>query len=454
MSVVLLVLALAGLVLVADLLPGAGTSRGIASLVVAGLVAIFAASFVLPAAHGLGRVLVDDAFTRYIQQLVLAAGIIAALGSTEHADRVFPRRQGEYYLLILCSLAGMTVLAGARELVLIVVAFELMGIPLYVLAAMHKQAREGIEGATKLYLTGAVSAAVTMYGLSFVVGAAGTTRMDELAGVSGSPMLTLGGILVLAGMAYKLGAIPFHFWVADTYQSAPTPFVAFLSVAPKVAAFAVIFRLFGSDVLQVETGTLLLVVGVITMIGGNFLALPQANVRRLLAFSGVGHVGLLMIALALGTADAKGALLFYLATYVAGNMGAFLVAEVVGGEDVSTWNGLARSRPGVALAMLLFLLSLAGIPFVGGFWAKLFVFRAAWDAGATWIVLTGALVAVLGLFYYLKVARAMYMEEPVQGEVRPLNPAMAAAIALCVIGIVAIGLVPGPVFEAATRAGG
>ena len=456
MSVVIAVLLLALLVFVADLVADGGSGRGGGALAVAGLVGIFFASWFLPlGGEGYAGAFLDDAFTRYVQRVLLAAGVIGALGSIDHADRVFPRRQGEYYLLLLASLSGMLLLAGTRELVSMVVAFELMGIPLYVLAAMHKTVREGIEGATKLYLTGAVSAAVTMYGLSFLVGATGSTRFDALAAAPSSPLLVLGGLLVLAGMAYKIGAVPFHMWVPDTYQSAPVPFVAFLSVAPKVAGFAVLARLFLQSLhgMQASWGPVLLVVCVVTMIGGNLLAVPQSNVRRLLAYSGVGHVGLLLLAFGLGTADGVGALLFYLATYVASNMVAFLIVEIVGDGDIRAWNGLARRSPALALSMLLCLLSLGGIPFVAGFWAKFFLFWAAWKAGMGGLVLLGALLAVLGLFYYLKVARSIYMEPAASPEGPVIGRATGFAIAMAVAGVVGLGLYPAPCYDAALAAG-
>ncbi|MFZ5479824.1 MAG: NADH-quinone oxidoreductase subunit N [Myxococcota bacterium] len=451
MTAILCVVALAGLVLAADLATPEGGGRGVGGLVSAGLIAILVATFWLPA----GPVFpgfADDAFTAFLHRVLLAAGALGALGSVDHADRRFPKRVGEYYLLLLSSLVGMMLVAGARELVLLVVAFELMGIPLYALAAAHKTSAAGAEGATKMYLTGAVSAAVTMYGLSFVVGLAGGTMFADVAALAPSPLLGFGALLMLAGMAYKLGAVPFHLWVPDTYASAPAPFVAFLSVAPKAAAIAAVARL-AHEALPVATwATPLLVVCGVTMVAGNLMAVQQTNVRRLLAFSGVAHIGLLLLALAVGTAEGLGVLLFYLPAYVAANMGAFLVTETVG-DDLPRWRGLARTRPALALAMLLFLLSLAGIPFVAGFWAKVFVLWAAWQAGQPWLVLLAALLAVLALFYYLKVARGIYMEPP-NGEA-PAMPGRptAAAIALALAGIVILGLWPRPVFDAAMEAG-
>lgn len=452
----ILVGALAVLVLASDLAFGASDSRrGVGALAAAGLLGVLGATFLIPFGEGPGGTWVNDAFTVYVQRVVLLAGVVGVVGSIDHADRVFPSRQGEYYLLLLASIVGMALLPGARDLVMVAVSFELMGIPTYVLAAMHKDRKAGVEGATKLYLTGAVSAALTIYGLSFVVGVTGSTDLGAIARATPSPMLALGAMLAFAGMAYKVGAVPFHLWVPDTYQAAPAPFVAFLSVAPKAAAFAAFVRLligaFGG--MAASWVPLVLVVCVVTMLLGNVLAIPQTNVRRLLAYSGIAHVGLLLLALALDTAEGVGVILFYLATYVGSNMGAFLVAEAVGDDELPAWNGLARRNPGLAVAMLLFLLSLGGIPFVAGFWGKLFIFWAAWEAGQTWLVLLGALLAVLGLFYYLRVARAVYVEPPPT----PAPVAVAGptrwAIALALAVILGLGLAPRPFIESALDAG-
>ncbi len=458
LAVPCVLLMLAVTVLIADVVPESGSRRGIGAFVVAGLVVLLGASFYLPMGPAFGGVYVRDAFTALVERLLLLTGVLATLGSIDHADRRFPGRQGEYYLLLLSSLSGMTLLAGARELVLMVVSFELMGVPLYVLAAMHKDQRRGVEGSVKLYLTGAVSAAVTMYGLSFLVGAAGSTQYETLAATPSSPYLVVGLLLTLVGMAYKVGAVPFHLWVPDTYEAAPAPFVAFLSVAPKIAGFAALSRLLLTAMPNHQPlwAMLLLIAALLSMILGNLLAIPQSNVRRLLAYSGIGHVGLLLVALMVGQADTIGTMLFYLLTYIGANMGAFFVADLAGagaGEALPDWAGLARRNPGLALAMLMCLLSLGGIPFVAGFWGKMLLFWSLWQAGYTWIVLLGATLAVVGLFYYMRVARSMYME-PAKDE-RPVAVPVASAwaIGLSVALIIIIGIYPRPFLDAAALAG-
>ncbi len=465
----LLLVALAVAVLAADLVvpwraiePSGGERRGLGALVAAGLLGALAATWWLPAdVVAVGGAYIQDGFSLYMQRIVLAAGVLATLGSIDHVDTRFPGRQGEYYLMLLSSLVGMTVLAGARELILLVVAFELMGIPLYVLAAMQKRQAAGVEGALKLYLTGAASSVVMLYGLSFIFGITGTTSLTIIAqglqaGAFQDPLLVLGLLLTLAGMGFKVGAVPFHMWVPDTYQGAPTPFVAFLSVAPKAAGFAAMIRLFveGMGGMRDAWWPPVLVIGLATMLVGNVFAINQDNVKRLLAWSGIAHIGLLLIGFGLATVESLGILLFYLAAYVFTNMGAFLVAEVVGrdGDDsLVAWRGLARRHPGLGLAMLLFLLSLGGIPFAAGFWAKILLFWSFWQAGMGFIVLLGAVLAVLALFYYLRVGRSMFIDRS-EAPAPKVGLPMSIAIGLCLAGVLGMGVYPRPFIELAMAA--
>ncbi len=454
----ILLAALAVIVLLADIAPAGGGKRGIGALTAAGLAATAFAAWFVPTSDAFGGRWVADEFTRYAQIVALLAGALGAVGTIDHADVRFPTRQGEYYLLYLTSVLGMVLLPGARDVVLLAVAFETMSIPLYVLAAMHKDQRLGIEGATKLYLTGAVSASVTIYGLSFLVGAAGGTTYAELASAGPSPLLALGAMFTLAGMAYKLGAVPFHFWIPDTYQAAPGPFVAFVSVGPKAATVAGLLRVLVEALgpLRDRWAPLLLAVCVVTMVVGNLLAVPQKNVRRLLAFSGVAHIGLVLMAMSVANAESAGAILFYLATYVASNMGAFFVVEAVGskvGDDIPAWAGLARRSPALGLFLLIALLSLGGIPFIAGFWGKMILFWAAWRAGLEGLVLLGALLSVLGLFYYLRVARSVYIDAPADPSPVRVGLPTWVALAVAMAGMLGMGLYPRPFVNAALDAG-
>jgi NADH-quinone oxidoreductase subunit N len=246
-------------------------------------------------------------------------------------------------------------------------------------------------------------------------------------------------------------------WVPDTYEAASTPFVAWLSVAPKAAGFVALFRVYfegmGPD--AGAWGPMAAGLATLTIVGGNLMALPQQNTKRLLAYSGIAHIGYMLVGIAAASAAGVAMVLFYLVAYVFGNMGAFLVVEAVArserSEHVSAFSGLAQRSPLLALAMLLFLLSLGGIPFVAGFWAKLWVFWAAAQRGLYWLVLLGAILTVVALFYYLLIARKMYIEAPERAGRVPVDPALALSVLLCVLGVVVFGVWPKPIVMAALR---
>ncbi len=406
--------------------------------------------------------LVQDELALFFKRLILLATLIGVLASLPLRDVTFARRATEYYLAILASLLGMLILASARDLILLFVAFELMSIPLYYLSGFLKREPEAVEAALKFFLVGTVSSAVLAYGLSFVYGVAGTTDVRGIAAAmsTGHPMMLLGMLLALGGLGFKIAAFPFHMWVPDTYEAASTPFVAWLSVAPKAAGFVVIFRLYlegmGDRVLFWVPAAAGL--ATVTIIGGNLMAIPQQNVKRLLAYSGVAHIGYMLIGFAAVSANGVAMMLFYLVAYLFGNMGAFLVVEAVaqaeGSEGVAAYRGLALRSPILALCMLLFLLSLGGIPFVAGFWAKLYVFWAAAEQGLYWLVLVGAVLTVVALFYYLLIAKSMYIDTPERRDPIPVAPLLSFCIFFCVLGVVLLGLYPKPLVVAALRAAG
>jgi len=424
------------------------------TLVLTGLA--FAAA---PAPPQLGGAFVQDGLAVFAKRLFLAATFIAFLGGLGTPGTPFGRRAGEYHLLVLASLLGMIVLASARDLILLFVAFELMSIPLYVLAGFAKREATAVEASLKFFLVGSVSSAVMAYGLSFVYGAARTTSLAGVARAlpAGDPLLLLGLVLAFAGFGFKIAAFPFHMWVPDAYEAASTPFVAWLSVAPKAAGFVAVVRVYfeGVGPEAARWMSLAAALATVTIVAGNLMALPQQNAKRLLAYSGIAHIGYMLVGLAAASPSGTAMVLFYLVAYVFGNMGAFLVVDAVhrseGSEHVASFRGLAQRSPLLALAMLLFLLSLGGIPFVAGFWAKLYVFWAAAAAGLYWLVLVGAILTVVALFYYLVVARRMYIDAPVvQGPVR-VPGTLAAAVFLCVVGVVALGVWPKPMVMAALR---
>ncbi|HET9492111.1 MAG TPA: NADH-quinone oxidoreductase subunit N [Methylomirabilota bacterium] len=466
MTPFLLELGLAALVLVvfvATLLARGADRRWVGWLATGGVLLLGALTWAVPPTPpALGGMFVQDGLAIFAKRLFLAATFIGLLGGLRQPGAVFARRAGEYHLLLLTSLLGMLVLASARDLILLFVAFELMSMPLYVLSGFAKREATAVEAALKFFLVGSVSSAVMAYGLSFVYGSARTTGLDGVATAlgAGDPLLILGLLMAFAGFGFKIAAVPFHMWVPDAYEAAGTPFVAWLSVAPKAAGFIALFRVYfegvGPEVarwMPVASG-----LAAVTIVAGNLMALPQQNTKRLLAYSGVAHIGYMLVGVAAASATGTAMVLFYLVAYVFGNMGAFLVVEAVaraeGSEHVAALRGLAQRAPLLALAMLLFLLSLGGIPFVAGFWAKLYVFWAAAGAGLYWLVLTGAILTVVALFYYLIVAKRMYIDPPPRMARVPIEGTLAVALILCVIGVVVLGIYPKPVVMAALRVAG
>jgi len=463
-------LTLAGLMLVVfvlGLLWGPARRREVGAVTAAGLAGLFVLSLVLDSRGALfdGAYAVDG-LARFFKQVFVLATLLGVLGGLALPQPAFHRRAPEYHLLVLASLLGMMLLASARELVLLFVAFELMSIPLYVLAAFLKRDELAVEAGLKFFLVGSLSTAILAYGLSFLYGATGTTMLPDVAralwtieiGGPGNGLLVLGFVLVLAGLGFKIAAFPFHMWVPDTYEAASTPFVAWLSVAPKAAGFAAIFRIFveGAGDRAALWAPLAATLGALTMIGGNLMALPQTNVKRLLAYSGIAHIGYMLLGVAAVSPFGVAVVLFYLVAYVFSNMGAFLVVEAVaqaeGSAGVAAFRGLAQRSPLLALAMLLFLLSLGGIPFVVGFWAKLYVFWAAAAAGLYGLVLLGAVLTVVALFYYLLVAKQMYIDAPATPTPVAVPAVLALVIWVSALAVVLLGLYPRPLVETALRA--
>jgi NADH-quinone oxidoreductase subunit N len=458
-------LALAALILVVfvlGLVGGPERRRDVGVVTAVGLAGLLVLALVLDSRGALfGGAFALDGLARFLKVVFVLATLLGVMGGLALPQPAFRRRAPEYHLLVLTSLLGMLLLASARELVLLFVAFELMSIPLYVLAAFAKRDELAVEAGLKFFLVGSLSTAILAYGLSFLYGTTGTTMVPEivraLALGSADPLLMLGFVLVLAGLGFKIAAFPFHMWVPDTYEAAATPYVAWLSVAPKAAGFAAIFRIFveggGAPTLWMPLAAGL---GAVTMIAGNLMALPQTNVKRLLAYSGIAHIGYMLLGVAAMSPFGVAMVLFYLVAYVFSNIGAFLVVEAVGQAEgsvgLAAFRGLAQRSPLLALAMLLFLLSLGGIPIVVGFWAKLFVFWAAAKAGLYLLVLLGAVLTVVALFYYLLIAKQMYIDAPATTAPLVVPAAVRLVILVSALAVVLLGLFPGPLVDSALRA--
>ena len=465
-SLELAVAGLAVVVLLADLFAPRGavrrTGAGLHALATVGLAAILVASFRIPeTAQSFTAAWVQDPFAVYVKRIVLATAALVALAAWPHAAaRGWSRRSGEFLVLLLFAALGAMALTSARELLTLFVAFELLSVPTYALAALDKRRPEAPEGALKLFLFGSVSSALLLLGIGMLLASTGTTFWQSVGPIRDHGLFDLGVALVVAGFGFKIAMAPFYLWVPDTYQAAPTPLVAFLSIAPKAAAVAVLFRLY-FELFEGRVPGLagwLAVLSAVTMTVGNLLALPQRDLKRMLAFSGVAHVGYVLAALAAASRFGAGMALFYFVAYLLSNAGAFLaLAAVEAGGEAATLDGvrnLVRRSPAIASALLVFLLSLGGIPFVLGFWGKMYVFLAAARAGLWWLVFLGALLAVVALFYYLNVARWMFIVKDDDAGPVPAHPAVLAAVLLCAVAVTLGGLVPAWFVEPALRAVG
>lgn len=398
-----------------------------------------------PTFHGFS----NDSMSRFMDVLILIAGMLGVLAFVRTGERRMVERAGEYCFLLVLSIMGMSMLVGANDFLMVFVSFELMSLPLYAMSGFMIGEERGVEASMKFLIVGVISSATMFYGISLLYGTLGTTSFTGIGREEISTLALLGLVLILTGFGFKIATVPFHAWLPDVYEGAPTPLVAFLSMAPKGAGLVALTRILWGVFpdMNFVWAPILAGLSAVSMVVGNYLALAQRNIKRLLAYSSIAHIGYMLIGLAAANSLGITMILFYLATYLFANMGAFMVVEVVSGsegaEDIESFRGLATRSPLLALSMLLFLLSLGGIPFMAGFWAKLYVFLAGARSGLIFLVLLGAVLAVVALYYYLMVARRIYIEPSEKKEGVDVPLPLAIGIAICVIGVVLPGIFPG-----------
>ena len=448
------------LVMVLDPFVGPLRQRALGYLALAGAIAAFCSIRLVAMDQGLAYSgLIDaDAFSVFVHTVVIGAAAIAILGSFSYLDQEGLQR-GEYYALVLFATAGMGILAGANELVTAFIGLEMSSISTYILAGFRRRALASNEASLKYFLLGSFATAFFLYGIAMTYGATGTTRIDAIqAAFQGTPpagLAILGLGLMFVGLGFKVVAAPFQIYAPDVYQGSPTPVTALLASAPKVATFAVMVRIF-----YVAFGTssdlwfwAVWVSAVLTMCIGNFAALVQTNVKRMLAYSSIAHAGYILVAFAAATDLGVAAILFYLASYALMKIGAFLVLAHLGQHDekrleIQDYGGLGSKQPVLAACFSLFLLSLLGLPATGGFLGKFFAFQAALDSRIVWLVVIAAINSVIGAYYYLRVIVAMYFWEPSKDYVpTPVAPSLATALAVCAIGTLYLGILPGRVLS-------
>jgi NADH-quinone oxidoreductase subunit N len=408
----------------------------------------------------LGEMLVIDQMAVFVKLLVLAASAISILMAAGYLERS-GYGGGEFCSLVLYATVGMFVMVSGANLASMYVGLELMALSVYVLVGYFKLEVKSNEGAVKYFVLGALSSGILLYGISLVYGTTGTLDLqsihDRLAAVPENNLaLLLGIVLVAFGMLFKIAAVPFHVWTPDAYEGAPTPVTAFMSVAPKAAAFAMFLRLFaGAFAPEVDYWRVVLwVASAATMIYGNIAALTQDNVKRMLAYSSIAHAGYALMGLVAANAMGTWSVLLYMLVYAFMNLGAFgfvilLESRGYAGETITDYAGLARSHPGAAALMLWFMLALAGIPPTAGFMGKLYLFAAAVNGGYVLLTVIAVVMSAVSLYYYFRIVVQMYLrdEEAARPAEMYRDRWVEAMIALCAVATLVVGIYPTPVVQ-------
>ena len=401
-----------------------------------------------------------DNYSTFINAIILLTAFMTVLISVNYLKKANIER-GEYYYLMLFSVSGMMLIGMANDLIVVFLALELLSIPLYVLAGFARPRVDSEESAMKYFLLGAFASSFLVFGIALIYGATGSTALPVvLDRIGDAPLLgSLGAAFIMVGLAFKVAAVPFHMWTPDVYEGAPTAVTAFMSVGAKVAGFAALIRilLYALPALSEVWVPVLAVMAALTLIVGNFVALAQKNVKRMLAYSSIAHAGFIMMAVAAAANSTRGisAALFYMLAYLFTNLGAFAIVIAVERQEgkgltLDDYKGLARRRLWMALALAFFMLSLTGIPPTGGFTAKFTVFAAVLDADMAWLAIIGVLTSVVSAYFYLRIVFFSFMYEG-EGKVS-IKPALTVAVTVAVVVTLVLGLFPDPWLELASEA--
>ena len=432
-----------------------------------------------------GGLIKTDAYSLFFKAFFYVLGGVMILASVDFVKKHF-RSPGEFYAIILFAVLAMSLMAASVELLTAYISLELMSFSFYIMVAYGRNNPKSNEAGVKYILIGAFSSAILLYGVSLLYGAVGVTRYDEISvALTGamanadavSPTLWVGLALILVGLGFKVAAVPFHMWAPDTYEGAPLPVTAFLSVGSKVAAFALLLRLFGEAFMPTidQWQLLVAVMAAITMVLGNVVAIAQHNMKRLLAYSSIGHVGFMLLGIAALSQIGAQSLILYMVGYAVTSMAVFvgLIAffNVTGRDDIADLGGLADSHPFLAAAIAIGLFSLSGLPFFAGFTIKFYLFTAAATQGLLWLAGLAMLSSVISLYYYLTVVRQMYIEpapawamedaedeeDAVEGE-PPSRGApsklIVTVLAALTLGVIFVGIYPFPLLQAIKAATG
>jgi NADH-quinone oxidoreductase subunit N len=467
---VLVLAATAGLVLLLDLVPPRERKDHLGFVSALGVVGMLIVTYWMTFSVGGGELrgfrgmVVLDPYALFFNIIIGYATGIVLLLSMDYIRRE-GQEAGEFYALVLFSALGMMLMASAGDLIMVFLGLETMSIALYVLTGFFRSRIEAGEASMKYFLIGAFASGFFLYGIALIFGATGSTNLDRIAnavaaGAGGDPMLVIGFGLLLVGFGFKISSVPFHMWAPDAYEGAPTSIAALIATGSKAAAFAALLRVLLSAVRGAPLDWPYLIWGLaaLTMTVGNVAALAQQNLKRMLAYSSIAHVGYMLVGVVAGGSLGTGSVLFYLLVYTfttAGAFGVILLLERDGREAVQLgdYGGLATRHPLAALALAIFLLSLVGIPPTAGFVGKFYLFGAAVKSGYVWLAVIGVLNSAVAAYYYLRLIVFMYMREP-EGAPTVLAPSLSGALALVVAlwGVVQLGVVPGPLFDLAQAA--
>lgn len=389
-------------------------------------------------------------FFKFVFYIACGLGILLSINYLKMENI----HRGEYYALMLFATCGMMLMASAGDLITLYLGIELMALSIYILAGFMRSDNRSNEAAIKYLLLGAFSSGIMLYGMSLLYGLTGTTN---LAGILdflrtadlGNPVIFVAMIMLVVSFGFKVAAVPFHMWVPDVYEGAPTSVTAFMSAGPKVAGFAVLLRIFLYSLapLQAHSTVILSGLAVLTMAVGNVMALSQTNIKRMLAYSSIAHAGYALVGLAAGGPEGAASVMLYVLIYALMNMGAFGIVIMLRkagerGEEIADFAGLGKTNKTAAFMMLIFMFSLTGIPPLAGFMGKFYIFKSAVQAGLVWLAVAGVLFSSISAYFYLRVIMVMYMSEPKETIQLSTSPSLALALAISVTAVIVIGVYP------------
>ncbi len=408
-----------------------------------------------------GGMFVMDSLAWFFKMFFLLAMVFVFV-MTQQYFKLLGERRNEFYLLLWLTLIGMCLVASSADFLLLFIAIEILTISLYVMTAYLKSDKLSIEAGMKYLILGALSSGFFLYGMSFLYGITHSTRFDAIQSFAAThamtPMMAFALVLIFAAVGFKIAAVPFHMWVPDVYQGAPTPVTALLSVGSKAAGFVVLIRLFFGIFApwHLQLSLMLAILSAITMSYGNLVAMFQTNIKRLLGYSSISHAGYLLMGAATGTVLGASAINFYLLGYLFTNLAAFLVIVLFSiaakGDDIEDYAGLCKRSGILACTMLLALVSLAGVPPLAGFFGKFTLLMAAVNSGFLWLALIAMVNIVISTYYYLMVVKRIYVDAPRTASLVPVSLPMRLVLGVAIVGIVGIGIFQGPFLDAAITA--